>query len=114
MLIQSLLMPLTGIVIVPYPARNLPPQPGFLDKICDRSIIWPVPAPLPIQTNASWLVTPCRKVNSKFTSYTDSTLCTTMAVAAPPPLQMAATPYSPGFSWCSRVVRIREPELPNA
>lgn len=34
-----------------------------------------------------------------FFVYTDSTRCTTMAVAAPPPLQMAATPYSPGLSW---------------
>ncbi len=46
--------------------------------------------------------------------YTDSILCTTIAVAAPPPLQMAATPYSPGFSWWSSVTRILEPELPRA
>lgn len=30
--------------------------------------------------------------------YTVSTRCTTIAVAAPPPLQIAATPYSPGLS----------------
>lgn len=43
-----------------------------------------------------------------------STICTTMPLAAPPPLQIAATPYSPFFSWCRRVTRIREPELPSA
>lgn len=46
--------------------------------------------------------------------YTLSILCTTRAVAAPPPLQIAATPYSPTFSWWSSVVRILEPELPRA
>jgi hypothetical protein len=43
-----------------------------------------------------------------------STICTTIPVAAPPPLQMAAHPYSPFFSWCSSVTKILEPELPNA
>jgi hypothetical protein len=43
-----------------------------------------------------------------------STICTTIPVAAPPPLQMAAHPYSPFFSWCNSVTRILEPELPNA
>jgi len=30
--------------------------------------------------------------------HTESILCTTIAVAAPPPLQIAATPYSPTFN----------------
>ena len=46
--------------------------------------------------------------------YTLSIRCTTRAVAAPPPLHIAATPYSPTCNWCSSVVRIREPELPRA
>lgn len=43
-----------------------------------------------------------------------STICTTIPVAAPPPLQIAATPYSPFFNWCNRVTMILEPELPSA
>ena len=43
-----------------------------------------------------------------------STICTTIPVAAPPPLQIAATPYSPFLSWCKRVTMILEPELPSA
>jgi hypothetical protein len=34
----------------------------------------------------------------------------TTAVAAPPPLQMAATPNCPGFNRCTRETRIREPD----
>jgi hypothetical protein len=34
----------------------------------------------------------------------------TTAVAAPPPLQMAATPNCPGFNRCTKETRIREPD----
>ena len=37
---------------------------------------------------------------------------TTSALAAPPPLQMAATPFSPDLSACRRVTRMREPDEP--
>lgn len=43
-----------------------------------------------------------------------STICTTIPVAAPPPLQIAAQPYSPFLSWCKSVTMILEPELPSA
>lgn len=39
-------------------------------------------------------------------------LSTTIADAAPPPLQMAATPFSPFFKACTKVTTIREPEEP--
>lgn len=44
----------------------------------------------------------------------ESTLCTIIPVAAPPPLQIAARPYCPTSSWCRSVTRILLPELPNA
>lgn len=54
------------------------------------------------------------KLTVHSTFYTLSIRCTTTAVAAPPPLHIAATPYSPTCNWCSNVVSIREPELPRA
>lgn len=39
---------------------------------------------------------------------------TTIAVAPPPPLQIAATPYSPGLRTYSSVVKILDPDEPNA
>lgn len=43
-----------------------------------------------------------------------STIWMTIPLAAPPPLHIAAQPYSPFLSWCRSVTRMREPELPRA
>lgn len=47
----------------------------------------------------SYIITTLSTTDDRRVYSTWSNFCTTMAVAAPPPLQTAATPYSPGWSW---------------